>query len=174
MKGLRTSALSYLSRAQGGVTKYALAKATQVGRGRMRSGKTTGVGTASEILEGFHNCGIVSRDKPGFRGLMPYSLNSQGHRLVQLMKYLSDQDLISENKMLDLEEELHERHPFVQQLLQGGFRLEDFEKALACGLIHKRIKVVRVAEHSRGFLLPITPRDLLVGKIKVHIIYRIN
>ncbi|MGA2238092.1 MAG: hypothetical protein ABSG74_02655 [Candidatus Bathyarchaeia archaeon] len=173
MKGLRTSALFYLSRAQGGVTKYALAKATQVGRGRVRSGKTTGAGTASEILEGFYNCGIVSREKPGFRGLMPYSLNSQGQRLVRLMKYLGDQDLISESKNLDLQDDGGSKD-FVQQLEQGGFSLEDFEKALACGLIHKRIRVVRITEHSRGFFIPTTPKNFLLGKTKVRITYIIN
>jgi hypothetical protein len=82
---------------------------------------------------------------------VPYVVTRQGQHLVEFMKYLDKENLISDNKNLILPERSPEYSQFLTKIAQAGYDSQDFQNALACGLIHKGHKIVIVHKrYERG------------------------
>jgi hypothetical protein len=139
LKGLRTTALRYLSEHPDDVTIYQMKTELQYSFQETR-----------KILESFRKHGLLSRaDKPGLSGRLPYKLTNEGERLYAFVRYLEKENLLSKEKDLVLGEQTNDKDRFLAKLSQGGFGMQDFEKALAVGLIDKGTKIV-YTRYMRG------------------------
>jgi hypothetical protein len=152
VEGLRTNILLQLGKEKE-VTVYSVKKRLDCH-----------VSTAREILENFRRNGLVVRRgatrKPirgvavlSYRGAKPYTLAVKGKKLLDLMKYIEDHNLLPATAEFDVPREKDSL--FADELRKGGFSVVDFEDMLRCGLVdEEEIEREPAHRYRRGFGTP--------------------
>lgn len=142
MKGLRNRVLLYIDQNPGSTVSDLSANLEST-----LPGKPLSTQTATDSLRDFLDCGLVSISNrpeysPGFRGRVPYVLTPRGKHILAFMKFLSDNDLISDEKELSLTSGTPEKDKFLAAIGEAGFNPQDFETALAAKLISRGAKIM--------------------------------
>lgn len=152
MKGLRTRVLTYMSqRDQEGTAIYDLQRALHYS-----------TQTAKNILQSFLKNRLIEVRLPAkgdsLRGRIPYALTPLGKELVRLMEHLQKKKIISEDNDLDLFEPFRQSRDQALKLQQAGFSIEDWERAMSCGLITEKRKIA--SEYAYGQSIDPSKPDL--------------
>jgi len=102
--------------------------------------------TAKNILQSFLKNRLIEVELPAkgdsLRGRIPYALTPLGKELARLMEHLQKEKIISEDNDLELFEPFRQSRDQALKLQQAGFSIEDWERAMSCGLITEKRKIV--------------------------------